>query len=228
MARNLSPKSEEKVKKLLLEYASKEAKAIDSNYLESDQWSSSQNSCMTDERDELPVDLPSGGKAGKPRLFGKLRRLLLGKSSRRTPGRAPTMEGAPSDVVPGRLSCDFPAGSPRVVDAGGNDIMKAPRILSRSGSRRSFDVPRSYSRGNSNMAPTGSGAQRRSSVDDPSSLINRIEALAEFEYSSWAQVVGAQGSQNPAKEEDLVKFAEALKNSQSNFSFRNSASYESS
>lgn len=226
IARNLSPKSEEKVKKLLLEYANKEAKTIDSNYLESDQWSSSQNSCMTDERDELHMDLPSSNKAGKPKLFGKLRRLLLGKSSRRTPGQTPSMDRTQSvDNLPGRLSCEYPAGSPRVVDAGGNDIMKTSRnILSRSGSRRSFDVPRSYSRGNT----SSSSGPRRSNVDDPSSLINRIEALAEYESTSWstaaAAAAAAQGDQNASKEE-LVKFSEAFKDSRSKYSFR--SSYES-
>ncbi|XP_057797208.1 protein CHUP1, chloroplastic-like [Salvia miltiorrhiza] len=220
MARNLSPKSEEKVKKLLLEYASKEAKTIDSNYLESDQWSSSQNSCMTDERDELHMDLPSGNKASKPKLFGKLRRLLLGKSSRG--GRqTPSMDRAQSgDNLPGRLSCEYPAGSPRVVDSGGNDMIKTSRILSRSASRRSFDVPRSYSRGS--MTATG-GAQRRSNVDDPSSLINRIEALADYESTTWSSAA-VQGDQSASKEE-LLKFSEAFKDSGSKYSFR--SSYES-
>ncbi|KAL1533438.1 protein CHUP1, chloroplastic-like [Salvia divinorum] len=136
--KNLSPESEKKVKKLLLEYANKQGKSIDSNYLETDQWSSSQsqNSCMTEEREDLHLDLPPS--ACKPKLFGKLRRLLLGKSSRQ---QTPTQSG---ESLPGRLSCEYPAGSPRVVDAEGNDINK---ILSRSGSRRSFDIPRSYSRG---------------------------------------------------------------------------------
>ncbi|KAG6418333.1 hypothetical protein SASPL_120536 [Salvia splendens] len=212
IARNLSPKSEEKIKKLLLEYANKEPKTIDSNYLESDQWSSSQNSCMTDERD---LDLPSSSKPGKPKIFGRLRRLLLGKSSRR---QTPLTDRTPSaGTIPGRLSCEYPAGSPRVVDAGGNDIIKASSILSRSGSRRSFDVPRSYSRGNMTMAATSSGSRPRSSnVDDPSSLINRIDALADYESTSWST-----GDQTSSKEE-LKKFSEALKDSRSKYSFRSS------
>ncbi|KAG6415806.1 hypothetical protein SASPL_123225 [Salvia splendens] len=212
IARNLSPKSEEKIKKLLLEYANKEPKTIDSNYLESDQWSSSQNSCMTDERD---LDLPSTSKPGKAKIFGKLRRLLLGKSSRR---QTPLVDRTPSaDNIPGRLSCEYPAGSPRVVDAGGNDIIKASSILSRSGSRRSFDVPRSYSRGNMTMAATSNGSRPRSSnVDDPSSLINRIEALADYESTSWST-----GDQTTSREE-LKKFSEAFKESRSKYSFRSS------
>lgn len=138
LGKSLSPESEKKVKKLLLEYANKQGKSIDSNYLESDQWSSSQSqySCMTEEREDLHWDLPPSGS--KPKLFGRLRRLLLGKSSSR---RTTTQTG---ESLPGRLSCEYPAGSPRVVDAGGNDISE---ILSRSSSRRSFEIPRSYSRG---------------------------------------------------------------------------------
>ncbi|KAG6390564.1 hypothetical protein SASPL_148302 [Salvia splendens] len=114
--KNLCPKSEKKVKKLLLEYANKQGKSIDSNYLESDQWSSSQSqySCMTEERDDLPLDLPPSGS--KPKLLGKLRRLLLGKSS----SRQTTTQTEES--LPDRLSCEYPSGSPRVVDAGGHDI----------------------------------------------------------------------------------------------------------
>ncbi|KAL1559122.1 protein CHUP1, chloroplastic-like [Salvia divinorum] len=217
IARNLSPKSEEKIKKLLLEYANKEPKTIDSNYLESDQWSSSQNSCMTDERD---LDLPSASKPVKPKIFRKLRRLLLGKSSRR---QTPLMDSTPSaDTIPGRLSCEYPTGSPRVVDAGGNDIIKASRIMSRSGSRRSFDVPRSYSRGNMTMAASSNGSlPRKSNVDDPSSLINRIEALAEYESTSWST-----GDQTSSKEE-LKKFSEAFKDSRSKYSFRSSYEFTS-
>ncbi|KAH6821099.1 hypothetical protein C2S53_017633 [Perilla frutescens var. hirtella] len=223
IARNLSPKSEEKAKKLILEYANKEAKGIDTNYLESDQWSSSQTSCMTDERDELPADLPSANKAGKPKLFGKLRRLLLGKSSRRSQGQTPPPSG---DNLPGRLSCDFPAGSPRVVDVVNDDIMKASRILSRSGSRRSFDVPRSYSRGNKSMAAGSSNGPRRSNADDASTIINRIEALTKFD-SSWSPAVGMQGDQNDNNDE-LLKFAEAWKNSHTKKLFRSPSSFDSS
>lgn len=222
IARTLSPKSEEKAKKLILEYANKEAKGFDSNYLESDQWSSSQTSCMTDERDDLPADLPSANKAGKPKLFGKLRRLLLGKSTRRSQGQTPPPSG---DSIPGRLSCDFPAGSPRVVDAGNDDMMKASRILSRSGSRRSFDVPRSYSRGNKSMAPAGSssGPRRSNGGEDASAIINRIEALTEFD-SSWSPAVARQND----NKDDLLKFAEAWKNSRTKSFFRSPSSFQSS
>ncbi|XP_047959981.1 protein CHUP1, chloroplastic-like [Salvia hispanica] len=151
--KNLSPKSEKKVKKLLLEYANKQGKSIDSNYLESDQWSSSQSqaSCMTEEREDLHLDLPPS--SAKPKLFGKLRRLLLGKSSSR---QSPTQSG---ESLPGRLSCEYPAGSPRVVEAGGHDINE---ILSRSSSRRSFEISRSYSRGGAATAAATSKYSFRS------------------------------------------------------------------
>lgn len=232
IARNLSPKSEERAKKLILEYANKEAKPIDSNFLESDQWTpSSLGSCMTDERDELHADLPtSSSKGGKPKLFGKLRRLLLGKSSRRNPGQTPPLDRTQSvDAIPGRLSCDYPADSPKVVDAGGDDIMKASRILSRSGSRRSFDVPRSYSRGNKSMAVGSSSCgQRRSNGEDSSSIINRIEALTEFD-SSWSPAVAATQGDETASKEEMLKFAEAWKNSHTkNLSRSSSKNFESS
>ncbi|KAL8522494.1 hypothetical protein ACS0TY_012602 [Phlomoides rotata] len=147
---------------------------------------SDQWSPTTDEREDPLTE----NKTSKKKLFAKLRRLIRGKSS--TSQRTNSV-----DNIPGRLSCEFPS-----------DVMKASRNLS----RRSFDIPRSYSRGGNNS----------SSRDDPSNLIGRIESIIDYN-SNW-DFQHDQDNQDASKE-DLLKFAEALKNCQTK-SRRRSISYE--
>ncbi|XVF86725.1 hypothetical protein PTKIN_Ptkin18bG0065100 [Pterospermum kingtungense] len=89
LSKSLSPKSEEKAKKLILEYAQSEGmgdrglKNLDFDY---DQWSSSQTSCGTDsgDLDDSSFDNSPAMKttnSGKKKFFKKFRRLLLGKDS---------------------------------------------------------------------------------------------------------------------------------------------------
>ncbi|KAJ9559695.1 hypothetical protein OSB04_004855 [Centaurea solstitialis] len=83
LSKTLSPKSEEKAKNLILEYADRETiaeKGINFQELDPDQWSSSQASNLTDsgELDESLVSYPSPQKANK-KVFGKLVRFLRGK-----------------------------------------------------------------------------------------------------------------------------------------------------
>ncbi|KAI3684217.1 hypothetical protein L6452_33438 [Arctium lappa] len=85
LSKTLSPKSEEKAKQLILEYADKEGvgeKGINIQELDSDQWSSSQASNLTDssEVDESFISYPSPQKTNK-KFFGKLVKLLRRKDS---------------------------------------------------------------------------------------------------------------------------------------------------
>ncbi|KAG9130805.1 hypothetical protein Leryth_021985 [Lithospermum erythrorhizon] len=85
LSRTLSPKSEEKVKQLILDYASKEGQDEEGrNFLDfdSDQWFTSQNSSHSDSEEESSIDMSSYSKTQtlkKPLVFGKLIRLLQGK-----------------------------------------------------------------------------------------------------------------------------------------------------
>lgn len=216
LSKNLSPKLEDEAKKLILEYGNIEVPG--DKYMDSDQWSPSQASCMTDEQDNNPADPLAANKTSNPskkKLFAKLRRLLRGKSSTsQTPGRTPPPLQRTNSVdnIPGRLSCEFPSEN--------EDAMKASRNLSRASSRRSFDIPRSYSRGAKSIAG-GSNSSSRRVTDDPSNLIGRIESITDYN-SNW----DFQHDQDIAKD-DLLKFAESLKNCRPK-SGRSSISYESS
>ncbi|KAI4325323.1 hypothetical protein MLD38_030735 [Melastoma candidum] len=91
LSKTLSPKSEEKAKRLILDYGGTEGienKAINFSDFDSDRWSSSQASYLTDsgELDEASLDdaLP-GAKSNhskKNKLFGKLRMVVSGKEGR--------------------------------------------------------------------------------------------------------------------------------------------------
>lgn len=85
LSKTLSPKSEEKAKQLILEYADKEGvgeKGINVQELDSDRWSSSPASNLTDsgELDESFIGYSSPQKTNK-KFFGKLVKLLRGKDS---------------------------------------------------------------------------------------------------------------------------------------------------
>ncbi|KAI3463293.1 hypothetical protein Pfo_019956 [Paulownia fortunei] len=137
LSKTLSPKSEEKAKQLILEYAHKEVsgeKGLDIADFDSDQWSSSQASCLTDpgEHDDLSVDTSSANKtnhSSKTKVFAKLMRLLRGKGSpRNIQGPTSPLERAVSvDDIAGRYSSDFHSGFSVGVDAGTDDLMKTLR-----------------------------------------------------------------------------------------------------
>lgn len=89
LSKSLSPKSEEKAKQLILEYAN--AEGIDGREIsivdfDSGRWSSSQASFLTDsgEGDESSADISSAAKTNnsrKKKFFSKLRSLLRGKDN---------------------------------------------------------------------------------------------------------------------------------------------------
>ncbi|KAK6284454.1 hypothetical protein POUND7_003406 [Theobroma cacao] len=89
LSKSLSPKSEEKAKKLILEYAHTEGmgdRGMNSMDFDCDQWSSSQASYGTDtgELDDSSFENSSATKttnSGKIKFFKNLRRLLRGKDS---------------------------------------------------------------------------------------------------------------------------------------------------
>ncbi|KAK9282514.1 hypothetical protein L1049_005434 [Liquidambar formosana] len=86
LSKTLSPKSEERAKQLILEYANTKGmaeKGIDSIDFDSDQWSSS-HAYLTDsgEYDDFSVDNSSANRpktSSKTKIFSKLRRLIHGK-----------------------------------------------------------------------------------------------------------------------------------------------------
>ncbi|XP_048331440.2 protein CHUP1, chloroplastic [Ziziphus jujuba] len=89
LSKSLSPESEAKAKQLILKYAKSDGigeKGINLLDFDSDQWSSSQASFLSDsgELDETSADFPLATKtntSSKSKIFSKLRKLLRGKDN---------------------------------------------------------------------------------------------------------------------------------------------------
>ncbi|OMO70924.1 hypothetical protein CCACVL1_18569 [Corchorus capsularis] len=206
LSKSLSPKSEEKAKKLILEYAQTEGigDRMNSIDFDCDQWSSSQTSIGTDngEPDESLFDTTPATKpanAGKHKFLKKLRRLLKGKES--------NYQSQASSVCKTDQAEDV--DSPFWSSSRGNDLMSIAQSQSdrfttpsQSSSRPSLDMPRwrslnvvdHHSRRNSDSSSNG---YKRYLLgrDDPSdsSLENEFDQVSESLLKS-----------------DLVKFAEVL------------------
>ncbi|KAL0463847.1 UNVERIFIED_CONTAM: protein CHUP1, chloroplastic [Sesamum latifolium] len=226
-SKTVNPKSEEKTK------ANKDRsgeKAGDLPETDSEQWSPSQASCLTDsgERDDSSVDTAPANKpnhSGKSKAFAKLRKLLRRKGSPRrfhTPN-TPLARAASVDDIAGKYSRYFQSGFAALADSGTDDLTKTTRDSCGGSSRRSLDLPRSYSPGqkSSITGEISTNSSRRISDDSASSIFTRINSLTEDDSdmcpgvhdapndakTELAKLVDAQNSKN-----ELLKYAEALKN----------------
>ncbi|PWA82601.1 actin binding protein family [Artemisia annua] len=138
LSKTLSPKSEEKAKQLILEYANKEGggeKGINVHEIDSDQWSNSQSS-ITDlgEFDESFIDDASSQKNNK--FFGKLIRVFRGKESnnqRRKHSRSSSLGDDIISCVSFKHSIDLP---PRRLTHRHSDSSSYKHIDSVGSSRR--------------------------------------------------------------------------------------------
>ncbi|XP_022715063.1 protein CHUP1, chloroplastic-like isoform X2 [Durio zibethinus] len=143
LSKSLSPKSEEKAKKLILEYARTEGVAdrgMNSMDFDCDQWSSSQASYGTDTGDVDDSSFENSSvtkttKSGKLKFFKNLRRLLRGKDS----------QASPTSKTDHQEDVDSPTWS----SGRGNDSITmlqshSDRVTtpSQSSTRTSLDVPR--------------------------------------------------------------------------------------
>ncbi|KAL3511725.1 hypothetical protein ACH5RR_024442 [Cinchona calisaya] len=242
LSKSLSPMSEEKAKKLILEYAHKEGtgeKGISVMDFDSDQWSSSEASCLTEsgENDDLSVDISLTNKkntSSKPKIFSKLMHMLRGKGSRHL-RRSSSLESAPSmNDLEGMSSSNFPGCntgiSPGTV-SGADDFNTRSRTSSQSSSRLSLDLQRSpYFQGSRSIKGEGrnslEGIQRNSS-DGSSCVYKVIDPISE-EITNLTEENQNQQSSTDAKKSELVKYAGALKESRRKPTFwRRSASFSS-
>ncbi|XP_075524331.1 protein CHUP1, chloroplastic-like [Primulina tabacum] len=232
LSKTLSPKSEEKAKQLILEYANKESsmdKGPNTMDFDSDQWSSSQASYLTDsgEPDDSSIDTLSTKKTNPPsktRIFAKLMRLLRGKDSSRH--QAPLKRTVSVDDTSGRYSSDT---QPEIqADSATDGIMTNFITSSGESSRRSFYLQRSYSRGQKSITRESSSCSRRNSDASSLSIFRRIDSVSEdVNDSSSSNHQPTQDAQTAEKSE-LIKYAEALKNSRTKSSFRRRSSSFSS
>ncbi|KAI3416959.1 uncharacterized protein J3R85_014952 [Psidium guajava] len=234
LSKTLSPKSEEKAKQLILEYANTEGiadKAMSSIDFDSDQWSSSQASFVTDsgEIDDSSVDNSLASKPNtttkKNKLFGKLRRLVLGRDGL-DDNRPPSSEKMePLEVGVGSCSSDSPRCSSSVltgIDAGNTWPSSSITTPCLSSSRRSLDIRR-----------------LRSFKLDEAKDLEKIRRNSDVgvSWQSKKSSVGSEGAADLAgnPEEDsfrkyeLAKYAKVLKDSRSTTPkiHRKSASFSS-
>ncbi|KAK6125148.1 hypothetical protein DH2020_041114 [Rehmannia glutinosa] len=222
LSKTLSPKSEKKAKQLILEYANKEGsgdKVLNiSDFDCDDEWSTSQASFFTDscEPDDFPMDNLSANKtnhSSKTKVFAKLMKLLRGKDNHHHIQTPPCCD---NDIVMSRHSSNSHPG----ISADG--VIKTTRTLSRVSSANSIDIQRSFSHGR--KSTTGENS------DDGSlslSIFRSIDSIMGYDDNSSPRIRPHQDGENAAKTE-LVKYAEALKNSHPKSLFRRrSASYSS-
>lgn len=229
LSKSLSPKSEKKAKQLILEYARKEGtgeKGISIADFDSDRWSSSQASSLTEsgENDDLSVEFSSTNKtntSSKTKIFGKLMQLLRGKGSSHL-RRSSSLESAPSMEYMVGKSSSISAGCNDGVSPGtafGDDGLNArSRTSSQSSSRLSPDLQRSqYLQGSKSCKGEESSnlecIQRNSS--EGSSCVYRVmnpisEDVTNLSKENQYQ---HQRSSTDAKKSELLKYADALKDS---------------
>ncbi|KAK3018935.1 hypothetical protein RJ639_003532 [Escallonia herrerae] len=238
LSRTLSPKSEEKAKQLILEYANKEGpgeKGINILEFDSDQWSSSQASYLTDsgEFDDSSIENSSTNKTNIPsksKVFGKLMKLLRGKDAHHSRGSSVETSAFAEDVL-GTYSSDSPAcnsGSSTLTDVQGHRL----RTSSQGSSRHSFDLqrPLNLQRLKSVKADDINEMERTRRNSDSGSLClyHKIDTITEGAVSSSKDNHLHQESEDVQKSE-LVKYAEVLKDSRGETSKfrRRSASFSS-
>ncbi|KAI4381889.1 hypothetical protein MLD38_007913 [Melastoma candidum] len=201
LSKTLSPKSEEKAKQLILDYAHTEGtteKTI--NYLDfdSDRWSSSQTSYLTDsgDPDEASVNSPKGVKTNhhskRNRLFGKLRRLVLGKEVGREESRQSSIERTVSLEGPGSYSFnsshDTSSGTTGA-DSSTHGSSCRYTTLPGSASRHSLDIQRlrSFKSEDTKVFQV----HRRNSMDRSKDmeLSQSLESVQKQELAKFAKVL---------------------------------------
>ncbi|XP_071901405.1 protein CHUP1, chloroplastic-like [Coffea arabica] len=229
LSKSLSPKSEEKAKQLILEYARKEGtgeKGISIADFDSDRWSSSQASYLTEsgENDDLSVECSSTNKtntSSKTKIFGKLRQLLRGKGSSHL-RRSSSLESAPSmEYMVGKSSSISPVCNAGVSPgtAFGDDGLNArSRTSSQSSSRLSLDLQRfPYLQGsNSGKGEESSNLEciQRNSSEGSSCVYRVMNPISEDVTNlSKENQYQHQQSSTDAKKSELLKYADALKDS---------------
>ncbi|KAJ4833289.1 hypothetical protein Tsubulata_013222 [Turnera subulata] len=232
LSKSLSPKSEEKAKKLILEYASTEGmgdKGTNALDMESDRWSFSQGSYVTDSGsfDESPP--PSKTVSSKAKIFKKLRRLIRGKdvhhSDHGTSGEK-NERGQGSDSPIFRLSSstmtdamsDMPFNSSRTPSpyptrySARHSSLDIPR---RSSPKKSHNRQTETSQSQYSDAGSSYGYNTRFSSCGGSTSDSSLENL--LQRGSPLENLPQQGSFSSEKS-DVVKFAEALKDTGSSSS----------
>lgn len=206
----LSPKSEDRLKQIIMESAYKNgsiSRRMDITGLDFDQCSSS-HSCLTDDSSIDTNKADKSKHSSKNKVFSKLKKLLKGKGSS-SKNQEPHKR---FNSIARTVSLDhIPDGFSSYSD----ELTKSSRTTSRASSRRSLDLPRSWSR--SQKSVSSSSSMRISDVS--ASLLTRMNSVSEVDEHEWP--LEPQPSQDAR--EELFKYAKALKNSRGSFRRKSTA-----
>lgn len=210
LSKTLSPKSEEKAKKLILEYANTEGiegKAINVTDFDSDQWSSSQASSHTDDADDSAVDFPSTAKTStnKIKFMSKLRKLLRGKGSQQNLALLAEKSAVSVEDGDSPLSSNNSTGTNPTRAEGQGTGYTTP---SRNSSRHSMDFHRLSSQKEDDLKNEDS-IRRNSDVG----YTNKRFVLGSERVSNSSNRSSSLDTESIEKSE-LLKYAEALKDTQ--------------
>ncbi|XP_057978214.1 protein CHUP1, chloroplastic [Malania oleifera] len=215
LSKSLSPKSEEKAKQLILEYANTEGmgeKGFDSPDFDSGRWSSSQASYLTDsgEPDETSIDYSSANRtntSSKMKFFNKLRRLIQGKGSHRLSPASSLDRIASEEPGAAASSCTSPRlrSSLSIGSDGQGNRITSP---SQDSSRLSLDIQRS--RNNLEDMKDLESNSRKSDVGSPSIYKTLVLGGAATNLSQENQI---DQDPNSLQKSELLKYAEVLKDS---------------
>ncbi|KAL4039449.1 hypothetical protein IC575_003103 [Cucumis melo] len=225
LSKTLSPKSEEKAKKLILDYANtegNEGKGISVTDFDSDQWSSSQASSHTDpgDPDDSAAEFPSTAKtsSNKIKFIGKLKKLLRGKGSQQN--LTLLAEKSAASIEDSDSPCYSSSNSTgtNATRAEGQAIGYA--TSSRNSSRYSIDFQRLHSQ-KEDEVKTEDSARRNSDVG----YVNKRFVLGSDQSSNSSDRSQSQDTESTEKSE-LMKYAEVLKDTRGakNQSHRKAAS----
>ncbi|XP_073295839.1 uncharacterized protein [Primulina huaijiensis] len=202
LSKTLSPKSEEKAKQLILEYASNECS--DLSEFDPEQWSTFHASLTDYGEHNDSLSAKTTPPLSKMKFFAKLMKVLRGKDSDHH-----SQTSIPVDNVLERYSSD----SLSVISDGFSKMLRTPWEES---SRLSLELQRSYSRGeNSIVTGESHDSSRRTSEDSSLSIFRQINSITE-DINGFS--LENQDAQNTTKKK-LIKYAEALKNSHMKSSF---------
>lgn len=204
LSKNLSPSSEKKAKQLILEYANAEVRHSLSSEFDSDQWSSSQASFLTDSGecdDYSPLDNSSDARANtvsKSKIFGKLMRLIRGKDSQNHRSRVTTSQekpGSQEDSNSPHFRSSISTGNDTAAEG-----LRSEYVTPTDISRTSFDFNQTLSTKDENRSSSDVGSSKNFS------LMRRGSVDSKFRIDSFSDSSGTEKS-------NLVKYAEAIKDS---------------
>lgn len=207
LSKTLSPKSEDKAKQLILEYAHTEGmgeKGINIMDFDSGRWSSSQASFLTDsgELDDSSVDNSSVNRtsSSSKKFFSKLRRLIRGKDNSHQNQISPAERSVSFDEMMGTCSCETPQ-----TDGQSNRFSSR----SHSSSRHSVDIQKLKSLRLDDLKDL-ENIRRSSDVGSYRRLVLDGEGGNELPQEN-----GTEQDSEAIEKNELVKYAEVLRDSRS-------------